>query len=59
MDYRLTAIEKAFELARSTYCPNVDFLKKRLKSEGYDTSQICGKALKQQLLELIEKGKKH
>ena len=55
MDHRLTAVEKAFELARSTYCPSVDYLKKRLKSEGYDTSQIYGKALKRQLMELIDK----
>jgi hypothetical protein len=55
MDQRITTLEKAFELAHTSYCPNLDFLKKRLKSEGFDPSQIEGKALKMQLLQLMKR----
>ena len=53
-DTRLTALEKAFELARSGKCINVLDIEKRLKSERYDTSQIYGPYLKRQLIQLIE-----
>ena len=54
MDYRLTTLEKAFQLARSGDCPSLGYLLKKLKDEGYDTSQVQGKALRKQLSQLIE-----
>ena len=54
MDYRLTTLEKAFQLARSGECPNLTHLLKKLKDEGYDTYQVQGKALRKQLAQLIE-----
>jgi hypothetical protein len=57
MDHRLTALEKAFELARSGECPSLGYLMKRLKGEGFDSTQIQGKSLRQQLKQLIEKTK--
>jgi hypothetical protein len=53
MDYKLTAIEKAFQLARFGNCRSLDYLTKQLKHEGYDTTQIYGKALRKQLLQII------
>jgi hypothetical protein len=55
MDHRLTTLEKAFHLARFGNCRNLDYLMRTLKSEGYDLAPLYGKALKKQLLELIEK----
>jgi hypothetical protein len=54
MDVRKTALEKAFELARSGKCRTVTDIVKRFKSEGYDESQIAGPALRKQLLQLIK-----
>jgi hypothetical protein len=53
MDYKLTAIEKAFQLARFGNCRSLDYLTKQLRHEGYDTTQIYGKALRKQLLQII------
>jgi hypothetical protein len=57
MEYRLTTLEKAFELARSGNCLTLTYLLKRLKAEGYDGMQIQGKALRKQLSELIERNR--
>ena len=54
MDVRKTALEKAFELARSGKCLTVTDLLQRLKLEGYDESQIVGPALRKQLLQIIK-----
>lgn len=55
MEYRLTTLEKAFQLARSGNCPNFAYLMKKLKDERYDTVHIQGPTLKKQLSKLIEK----
>ena len=52
-----TALEKAFELARSGKCLNVTDIVKRLRSERYDVDQIHGPALKKKLMELIEQSR--
>jgi hypothetical protein len=51
-DKHITAIERAFEIARSGVARNVDEIKKRLREEGYDQDQIYGKALSRQLMEI-------
>jgi hypothetical protein len=58
MDINKTAIERAFDLARSgTYLKIHDIIRK-LKHEGYVNDQILGPTLKKQLLALIEHAKK-
>ena len=49
-----TALERAFQLAKSGSCVSVDDIKKRLIAEGYSTAQITGGALLKQLRALIQ-----
>jgi hypothetical protein len=49
-----TALERAFQLARSGSYASLDDIKKRLKAEGYSTEQITGGALSKQLRVLIQ-----
>ena len=58
MDINKTALERAFDLARSGTCLNLEDIIRKLKSEGYVNGQIEGPSLKKQLLVLIEKAKK-
>jgi hypothetical protein len=48
-----TALERAFQLARSGLPNSVADIKKRLSLEGYVAAQVDGKALTKQLLALI------
>jgi hypothetical protein len=54
MDQNVTAVERAFQLAKSGICLSVADLKKRLRLEGYATTQIVGRAISKQLRALIE-----
>jgi hypothetical protein len=54
MDHTVTALERAFELARSGRCASVADIKKQLKSEGYSITQITGRVLSKQLDTLIK-----
>lgn len=49
--YRLTTLERAYELARSGECLNVDDVAKTLKREGYHDvrSQLSGPKLRRTL----------
>jgi hypothetical protein len=51
---RPTAIERAFELARSGNVPTVAAILTVLKREGYSNDQIAGRSLHRQLKVLIE-----
>ena len=53
-----TALERAFELARSGKCLNISDIIKKLKSERLDANHIEGATLKKQLLKLIEEAKR-
>ena len=57
MEIRKTALERAFELAKSGRCRDLFELKMRLKSEKYGEIYAEGKALKTQLIQLIEKSR--
>ncbi len=52
MNPQLTSLERAFELARSGACANLDEVRKRLKAEGYAGQQIEGPSLTRQIREL-------
>ncbi|HEV7277170.1 MAG TPA: hypothetical protein VGN80_12860 [Devosiaceae bacterium] len=54
MDQNKTSLERAFDLARSGDCRSVTEIRTRLKSEGYNESDITGGALLKQLRALIE-----
>ena len=58
MDTNKTALERAFELARSGRCLSVSDIAHQLHSEGYSVAQLEGPLLRKQLSELIEKAKK-
>jgi hypothetical protein len=54
MESRPTALERAFELAKSGQCATVEEIKKKLKAEGLPAGQLTGKTLTKQLRELIK-----
>lgn len=53
MDKSPTSLERAFALAKSGACTSVDDLKRCLRLEGYQVSQIVGSTLARQLRTLI------
>lgn len=55
MDSEVTALERAFQLARSGQMAAIDDIKKQLKREGYDERVVIhgGPSLTMQLKELI------
>jgi hypothetical protein len=53
MDPNTTALERAFQLAKSGRCISIEDIRQQLKSEGYPTEHITGKGLTRQLKELI------
>lgn len=53
MDPTVTALERAFQLARSGEYASVPDIKKRLSTEGYSAAQVTGGTLAKQLLALI------
>lgn len=54
MEDKLTAIERAFELARSGKCYNLMDVSLQLKTEGYSIAPIEGPTIKMQLRHLID-----
>jgi hypothetical protein len=52
MQHRLTALERAFELAKSGECRTTDEIRKRLNAEGFSGQQITGPSLLRQLREM-------
>ena len=54
MDHTVTALERAFQLAKSGDYTSVTDIKKRLGAEGYSIAQITGRVLSKQLDALIK-----
>jgi len=54
MDHSITAVERAFQLAKSSTCASVKEIRMRLSSEGYSASQVSGRVLSKQLKALIK-----
>jgi hypothetical protein len=52
-----SAVERAFELARSGQCQNIDQIRSKLSREGYDQDQIFGRELSRQLNEALRQAK--
>ena len=57
MEPNVSALERAFALARSGKCVSVSDIKKRLRTEGYLDEQIVGQELHRQLAALIGKAR--
>ena len=54
MDLKVSALERAFQLARSGQVASIDDIKKRLKREGYEEKAVDGgPSLAAQLRKLI------
>jgi len=53
MDPNKSALERAFELARSGRYPTVELIRRAISAEGYFQSQIEGRELTRQLKALI------
>ena len=53
MDENTTALERAFQLARSGKCVSVNDIRVTLAAEGYPRDQLTGPSLTKQLKELI------
>jgi hypothetical protein len=54
MDQKMTALERAFQLARSGSVAGLAEIVASLNHEGYSGSQIEGRVLKRQLSDLIK-----
>lgn len=54
MDQTKTALERAFELARSGRFATVSDIKRAISQEGYAVSQLDGGALGRQLSQIIK-----
>jgi hypothetical protein len=54
MDQTMTALERAFQLARSGRVAGLTDIITSLKRDGYSASQIEGPVLKRQLVDLIK-----
>ena len=55
MDHRISALERAFQLAKSGQVSKVEDIKPQLKREGYDASEVfLGQSLRVQLNGLIK-----
>jgi hypothetical protein len=56
MDPKVSALERAFQLARSGQVANIDDIKKQLKLEGYEVSAAAyvGLSIRSQLRALIK-----
>lgn len=57
MDYRKSALERVFELARSGKFSSQSQLRSALKAEGYSLSQIEGPTLARQLRDIMTKSR--
>ncbi len=57
MDANKSAIERAFELARSGRFETVESIKDRLRREGYSDGQVFGPLLLKQLRALISEAR--
>ena len=55
---RETIIERAFQIARSGECRNVQEVRRRLSREGYEAADahLSGKLIREQLAALIAQG---
>ena len=54
MDYNISTLERAFQIARSGHAGSVRDIKARLKSEGYPLAAIEGTTLMAQLRKLVK-----
>ncbi len=54
MDHRMTALERAFQLAKSGQVSRVEEITNALYREGYSRDQIQGSVLRRQLSDLIK-----
>jgi hypothetical protein len=54
MDQNATAVERAFQLARSGNYATIDAVKLQLRGEGYSDHQVVGRSLAKQLNALIK-----
>jgi hypothetical protein len=54
MDYRVTTLERAFQMAQSGQYSSVGEIKKQLMVEGFSVSQVTGRVLLRQLNDLIK-----
>jgi hypothetical protein len=57
MDQNKTALERAFELARSGRFPTAGDISRAISQEGYSAAQIEGFALRRQLTALIKQAR--
>ena len=55
----VSALERAFEMARSGLVPDVPHIKRALDKEGYFSNEIDGPKLRKQLQSLIEAALHH
>jgi hypothetical protein len=58
MELNVTALERAFALAKSGTCLTVENIKKRLRQEGYRDEQISGPEFNKELRAAMPQNRK-
>jgi hypothetical protein len=58
MKANMTAIERAFEIARSGQVTTVEAIRAQLKREGYERGWIVGRSLVSQLSDIINSARR-
>ena len=59
MDHRMTALERAFQLAKSGQISGLSEIVAALRREGYSRDQIEGPVLRRQLTSLIKTARQY
>jgi hypothetical protein len=57
MNIHITALERAFQLAKTGAYASVQEIKRQVSREGFSADQITGRSLSKQLSELIRKSR--
>jgi hypothetical protein len=58
VDQNITALERAFQLAKSGNVATIDAIRHQLKAEGYSVATVTGNTLTRQLRALIHASQK-
>jgi ribosomal 50S subunit-associated protein YjgA (DUF615 family) len=58
MDWKISALERAFQLARSGAVAHIGDLRDKLRREGYGPATMKGPLLRAQLRKLIKQARK-
>lgn len=57
MNFKQTALERAFEIARQGRLESIEDIRRQLQREGFNQFQIAGPVLIRQLIDIVRKAR--